>query len=323
MDHFGKTLYNALKRNSPGQYESLPHGNQVSFETIHFELHDLIKSSRYLDQSIFDSSCFVYKGENCIIYSFGPLPRHIWQFATKAIDLLDHLFSNIGHAIVKIALAYSKSKKQLPKTGYLQPQHINSGVSMMRGMCCVIYRQEEMQKVILHELMHLWGVDAQRNEQLDAKIEKHFKITSMYTTIRLGETYNDVLCCIILSAIRAFKKDQSQDSFDIQFKKQLDRTRRHVLSKAANMIQFYDGRPWVEATHAFAYYVGKAIVFDNLHAFDMWLNTQEGNGANANFYEFLVPILKKYSSIKHIQDHFKVHQTADKSIRMMPSKTGS
>ena len=74
------------------------------------------------------------------------------------------------------------------------------------------------------------------------------------------------------------------------------------------------------ATHAFAYYVGKAIVFEHLHAFDTWLNIQKANGVNANFYKFLTPILKEYSSIRHIQDHFKVYQTEDKSIRMMPLK---
>jgi len=314
MQHFATHLHRALTVVNAISVPSMPSAMRKNPPD---DLQDLISSSRYLDQGIFDNTPLQYvcHGRFCI-YSYGVLSPKIWVFICKACHLLDELFGAKISPFVHIALAFSKKKKLLPtRHGTIGPESVNSGVSMMRCSCCVIYRQEEMQKVILHELMHLWGVDAKHNEHKDKIIQDHLNIRSLHTTIRLGETYNDTICCLIITAMRAFK---AAGHFHSQFALELERTRRHILIKAANMAEFYRGREWTEATHAFSYYVAKAVLFQHLDKFDHWLAKQPNTGANADFYSFILPLLLETLTPFNLAKHFQKYMDSSKSIRMMP-----
>ena len=320
---------NAL--DSIGPVSPMPPPKKIKMSECSPAILDLVETSRLIPAQIQRTEfhqnmpCNYYEIKNppLKVYSFGrSLNEHLWRFINKIIALLSKLFGQRhqgqGNAL-QIALGYSPLKKLLPlplprKKRILEPIHVNSGVSIPSSSACVVYRQEEMCKVILHELLHIWNFDGRRDEAMDRRIEARYKINSLHQTIRLGEAYNDAMCCIIISAIRA-RACAAVDAY-ASYHFQIDKTRRHIFKKAGNVQEFYGSGAWTESTHAFSYYVAKAVIFQHLPLFEAWLLSQPHLGANADFYAFLVPLLEADSP----PPDFAKYARASRSLRMLQKR---
>lgn len=315
---------NAL--DSIGPVSPMPLPQEIQMSECSPAILDLVETSRLIPAQIQRTEfhhhmpCNYYEIKNppLKVYSFGrPLNEHLWRFINKIIALLSKLFGQRQkhQGPLQIALGYSPLKKLLPrKKRILEPIHVNSGVSIPTSSACVVYRREEMCKVILHELLHIWNFDGRRDEAMDRRIEARYKINSLHQTIRLGEAYNDAMCCIIISAIRA-RACAGADA-DASYHFQIDKTRRHIFEKAGNVQRFYGSGAWTESTHAFSYYVAKAVIFQHLPLFEAWLLSQPHHGANADFYAFLVPLLEAASP----PPNFAKYASASRSLRMLQKR---
>jgi hypothetical protein len=184
---------------------------------------------------------------------------------------------------------------------------------------CVIYRREEMHKVIVHELMHIWGIDCGSSVPKDSVIQTFFNIVCDMNGLRLGEAYNDALACLYLITLRIYFKRGIDDFYRV-WTHELKRGQKWTASVAGNVIRFYKNKSWHEKTHVFSYYVGKAIIFMHLEQFDDWLNkTYAFNDSCPDFYEFMDPFLTNTNVEKlgHSQDISCAHS----SLRMFCKPT--
>lgn len=267
-------------------------------------------TSKYIDSTIVDEEshkpCFVYVHHpKCTIYSYGKILRPVtWKHIMDSIHLLDRLFGPLNESI-SIGLAYSCRKKMFPPSRdvILNATHVNSGLS--QGATCLIYRNDEMHKVILHELLHIYSGNQISIEQ-DRAIERELGIQVLDgSSIRLNEARIDMMACILLCALR-INGDANANANHIRgaFLRELRRVKRHVFTVAGNVMKFYQAG-WIEDTHVFSYYVAKAIAFRHLKAWDI----------NVDFYKFISPYLKKSE-----MDRFLIYANDSMSLRMCPIK---
>lgn len=194
----------------------------------------------------------------------------------QTIDMLPFLkkmytflksYDNYKRAKVKSLTIYylpTPFKKELPERGKVfTPLHVNSGFSVFNEYL-FIFRREEFDKVLIHELIHHIGIDD--NIQLRYKIDDSFPfaIEKSNSTILFNETFVEVsanLINIIFESIEG-KGDPI---------KLLNRERDFALSQVAKILKFSEFTSYeqfiksdssklvkYDDTNLFAYYFAKA-----------------------------------------------------------------
>ena len=176
---------------------------------------------------------------------------------------------------VKIIVYLTNLKKRFPmKSILLNEDNVNSGLTTFDGdnKQIVIYRKEELNKVLLHELIHYYMIDFHfYNNKYDMyyinkygiKVSEPFKNVS--NPLALYETYTDTLACygnIITYCL--FKKKKILGVFEEE--------KQHYMLQAAKVYKFSKLR---ENTHCFSYYIGKAAIFFNFDRFIEQINNNE------------------------------------------------
>lgn len=164
-----------------------------------------------------------------------------------------------GAVIVHVTYCEACGERLLParRGAALTSEHVNGGVSMGQSMGVMVFRRQDAQKVLVHELIHLFGMD-EPLRGLDPNVEagvvhdrKGFWSWGPHTfPIGLNEAYTDALACIIYC-----------DG-------DLVRARRHAVLVAARVLAHFrwGALPFCESTHAFSYYVVKAALLVALDA---------------------------------------------------------
>jgi hypothetical protein len=236
---------------------------------------------------------------------------------------------------VDIALAYSPRQKLLPKHEHANEHanehakakyvlgaiHVNSGVTIQSQNCCVIYRLEEMHKVILHELFHIWQYGnnaawANCNNYIDTapanmNIGKLFNISPCPL---MNEGYVDAMACLYLVGFRIFLWSNRNASMDTSifyqaFTRQFTLDRIHIYTMAKQVIRFYEGRDWIEQTNAFSYYVIKALIWMHIEEFDKYYKCP---------HDFVVSLCTKANVAKLLAFDANNTTNTNTSLRMFP-----
>lgn len=127
----------------------------------------------------------------------------------------------------------------------LSPNEINSGLNY--GNKIVIYRRQEAAKVLIHELIHAYGID------VGVKINKSFNIESS-VPIRFTETYTELLASILF--VEYARKKNRQLAFENLFK--------HFQMQADKiMCMFWINSKFKQDTHVFEYVIAKSALCIN------------------------------------------------------------
>ena len=83
---------------------------------------------------------------------------YIMKFIKAYVNQIPHK-KNKKNIVLNVIVLLSREKKKLPtKTQILCPNNVNSGMSMT-GKIVYCWRYEEMQKVLIHEMVHFYGLD--------------------------------------------------------------------------------------------------------------------------------------------------------------------
>jgi len=130
--------------------------------------------------------------------------------AIKAIKILTFL-EYIQYTDYRIIVNFSPNPatKILPKYKMLGPNSINSGVTIhtYNGVYITIYRDEESDKVLLHELVHNLKLDFAMtpgvNQQINQYIVKDMNITNDIRFVNLFEAYTDSIAIIMNSIMNS------------------------------------------------------------------------------------------------------------------------
>jgi hypothetical protein len=152
--------------------------------------------------------------------------------------------------------------------------HVNSGYTTRhepQGTASVIiYRKEEVIKVLIHELLHSFSMDV-KHYTSDNRILKHmgFKFQAKSTRgVRLNEALTDAYACVLNVCIASIVLEK-----DFKFFQRLmEKERKYICHRGIQVAEMLGilrehTLVYVETTHVMSYYVIKALLFNHLEDF--------------------------------------------------------
>ena len=248
-------------------------------------------------------------------------------------------------------------KKRLPenKSEVIGPINANTGYTYRceKKNEIVIYRQEEWFKVLLHETMHAFGIDFDKEED-DNSITVLRKIFSLpqEINIRMSETYSEIWARIMNVAFQTyFKNPPSLESrtakqFKKKFELYLNLESVFSLYQCIKILDFMGVNYKVlidesenskkmmrafyrENTHVFAYYVLTSILLHNHGDFLSWCMKKNGHGLDMfkvkatqhEFVELIAACYKKHDLLqKIVETEKKVVRDFEKASSSISSK---
>jgi hypothetical protein len=158
--------------------------------------------------------------------------------------------------------------------------HVNSGLTTFAsGIGAVsnkvlVYREEEMVKVLIHELVHGLGYDFrywEYGEQEDA-LKRAFPQwcrPQEGSRVALSECFTDTVACWLTAHFFVLYKAKGHGATHVSCRVYLSRVARvlalqheYLVNQAAKITREYAaGRVIGEKTHVFSYYIAKAAIF--------------------------------------------------------------
>lgn len=305
MQSFCKKLYDSLKEAEQKQeyHRHLSINQEHKFYTAKetstlpkYILQELQSESKYISQSViqYTNIFSTYKhvvrvipesgtridiiflsGKHCVALNKKDIDE-ITYYVELFVRVLEQL-SKVYHKTIELVLLPTKFKKILDVTrklvlGKLQ---VNTGVCF-KGMFpfILIYRYEELLKVILHELLHYYKFDYYETPGLSSisfpKFASKYKIQTDEARLALNESFNDALTLTIYIGMYIHKNKKSVlnhfSSFLAEYRL-LYKTVVNYVCKLSYMLllyaQHYHNGYTIENSHAFAYYHGKAALLSN------------------------------------------------------------
>lgn len=144
---------------------------------------------------------------NTIMFNYYYKDYDYISVLLKAIKIISFMeYCNFTDKIIYITYAGTKHKKKLPKIKKLGPRSINSGFTIHQfngNIHMTVFREEEADKVMLHELVHYLKLDFAMcdNSEIDAKVLEDFNINKDERYVNLFEAFTDFIAIIFNSII--------------------------------------------------------------------------------------------------------------------------
>lgn len=256
------------------------------------KFNSLLREDDYLDKSIVDNIKTMKHGERRsvkISLNDGNMIDLTWEFWDHKINnpkLLNFIYEYtcfIIYYLCKISPA-SRSlviylynydgQKMIPiEDSVLKGINVNSGVTYYSpSMSTVmVYRKEEMIKVLTHELIHALGIDDKNVSHY--KISKINEKFCVERDININETFTDAFACLINITMFSILEDSKdlkrlKTRFNINFKNEISFIKAQsykVLLLNKYRLLSTDIQCTIknhEKTNGIAYYVLKAIIFE-------------------------------------------------------------
>jgi|UniRef100_A0A6C0BEZ3 hypothetical protein len=209
-----------------------------------------------------------------IVYSEGEnLDKYKTQIITTVVCFMHfvcvHFKCDIPRPL-SIHVFLTDYKKEFPsESTLLTPFNVNTGVTI-NGKTILVYRKEEVIKVLIHELIHFFGIDHMHVSQDKEHELQH--LFSLQNRVYLTESYTDFLACtsntMLYSVLSSTGKLLSFKSFIRSFNSNLKRERLYILEQASRVLHHQNycygvKHNYSEKTHVIAYYIIKAVMFSN------------------------------------------------------------
>lgn len=195
----------------------------------------------------------------------------------------------------------------------LGPEHVNTGYTLfMPGHeHIVLYRQEEVEKVFTHELVHLMLLDDillpySQEQRLKAWLtqERGFDIRSS-RGLGLKEMITDTLAIDIWTHAYVLMNKQTNKKSP-SYAKAISRQTQHMIQQAAKALSLQNfacvwdcakPAPFQEHSHVFSYYVAKsALAFSYNDMYALWVNRllkASDNGSDQGLHVVVKALLKR------------------------------
>jgi len=210
-----------------------------------------------------------------------------------------------------------KNKKYLfNNTKIITPMNINSGSTLFSSYVC-LWRLEEYEKVLIHELLHYIGIDHQlfTDISLNNKINMIFKIVGKN---HINESYNECVASIINMCWKSIK-------YNININKIYDLETKFLIFQTNKIIKFFDGNKAedlfniniIQTTSALSYIIIKTILFINiteiLHLIN-YIKIKFNNNNIILYQNLLLDLLQKKNYIQILNNNFNVSIDKNKFI---------
>ncbi len=279
-------LWDLLKQ----EFES--HKNtQVVWKTLAGEVSDLpqVLSGEYIGEKLEGAVAKLSK-KTCSVSAVicgtkvvVTMPAGGGMQLTLALDVLAFTVRvltklNGKRSLLRVVLMPVRTLKRLPnKPGMVVGvDEVNSGYAWKepgRADHCtiVVYRKEDLNKVLIHELVHCWDLEFKR---YDPRIDRlliarynlrlHEKgVVHPFNRLALNEAFAEVIACYLHAAVYVLFVGSGEAALS----KALSREARHYIDVAAKVVAYLETPGASQGTHVFAYYICKAAMFQNLEGF--------------------------------------------------------
>lgn len=265
-------------------------------------LHKLLYENDFISTSIVhhaessDLTFDHYRGNNSDIYIYSPnFAKEIdIQLVSRIISFF-RIFTKKSDLYVNIVLFMGKNKKFIPSNSQMEltPNEINSG-SSIEGTIIMIWREEEIYKVLIHELIHYFGIDFHTSDKIYPKINSLFSQNFIINGIdRVNESYTEILALTINSIIFSH-------IFNVNFYDVIAYEKLFSYFQVAKICTIFNYKSYSElkkkgikqSTSACSYYVIKCIFLEKYNEIVQYLN-QNGlyilnNDAYVDLYKKIV-----------------------------------
>ena len=209
------------------------------------------------------------------------------KFISDCIHVIENVFKRSIERC-KIILALTNEKKILSKDKIIKPININSGLSYIHvnKSYIIIYRKEEICKVIIHELLHIYHIHPYYYKpEFDLFLKKKHNIQLIKgKSLNIFESYVESLAVFINSIIYEEMFD-SKNTFTKELKHQLSTVK-----------QFSNYKPYFESTNVYSYVFLKYILLVN---FDNILNDLKSQNYCIHDLQILLKYDKK--TVNHVK----------------------
>lgn len=296
------------------------------FESNRREFHNLLYDNRFISYDIIhyaesiDISYEIYEGNdiNLHLYTCENSYKLDINMISRIVSFMRVLF-NKPNLHVKIIGFLGKHKKYLPDVTnvpkIITPANVNSGASI-EGTIVMIWREEEFYKVLIHELIHYFGIDFCQNDTVYEEIEKIFRDNfKIHGIDKVNESYTEALAIFINSIIFSVINSKT---FDEVIKTEIIFSRFQV-AKILNyfgITKFNDIGKINQSTSITSYYVVKYLFLENLESLTDYWRTY-GFEINKQSKDSYANYVKLYSSVAKFRENPEINDNIDNAIGVL------
>lgn len=198
---------------------------------------------------------------------------------------------------VYITLYLLPDKKKLNDELVLNKNHVNSGSTSNRKYI-TIWRHEEIYKVLIHELIHLFNYDCDHSFDIGLKIKDKYKIEG---NVIPNEAYTEIWTIILHSIFITnilLKKNSRIDKYEL-FRWILYNETSFSLYQTAKIMKHFKAKI-NQRTSVFSYYIIKTSILYNINKF-IDINTLDKELDENNFYNIIVSSLSNKDYINELK----------------------
>ena len=290
-------------------HDLLYNNNFISLDVLHYyEITNIINVKIKNDK--FDLDLYIaHSDESRIDY-----------FILKIIKILNIMYE-INNRIIKnsnkklnVKVLLTKQRKEIydDLIPILSSINVNSG-SSIRGEIVCVWREEELEKVLIHEIQHYYGCDFYINcneyKYVKKILEEHFNVDGKDM---VNESYNETLAHIIhMCFINKELNMNINKIYDIEMK--------FLFLQTAKIIKYFGGSKFQQlfksnekfislkqTTSVLSYYIIKTIMMFNIiksldliHKFDMKCNKEN----IINFGDYLQTLFSDKKDITNLSEY--------------------
>lgn len=319
--HFNnkKSFYNWIRENA--SMISITDDKYSDYHDILFnpcknrkELHKIMYNGIFVSADVLhhseseDLNYKIYSNLNTEIHVYHPDSNEgpDIQIIMRIINFYRTLLNS--DIFVKISLFYGEQKKYLSeiKKKPICSDNVNSGASIKKELVH-IWRKEEFYKVLIHELVHYFGVDFYISDSIYKKLNKHFNgLFTIEGIDRVNESYTEILAIVIHSCLYSVLKNIDFTNifcYELLFSYfQVGKILNHFECLSYEDIS---KTTFIQKTSAFSYYIIKCMFMVNLKKIlDFWEENDftilKSESIQSNYYELYKDIVKYDSLDKEI-----------------------
>jgi hypothetical protein len=233
---------------------------------------------------------------------------------------INKLYKINDNDFYNVIIFFSNKKKYLfNERKIITPMNINSGATIIENYATV-WRKEELEKVLIHELLHYIGIDHKLFFNDNDKINKLFNVTKN----KINESYNETLAGIINICWKSQKHNINiNELYLLELK--------FLLFQTAKIIKYFDGKcaedlftiKISQTSWMLSYIIFKMILFFNINDiinFIESINLKINSDDDINKYiELLEKKIKNKNYIIQLNDIFNINYNSkylNKTMRM-------
>ena len=216
--------------------------------------------------------------------------------------------SKWGNYIFNYYIIMNPLKRCMPskKDEVIDAVNINGGYTYINKNNIYIIREEDYEKVIIHELLHHNTLI--HNQDWEAqnikRLKEHFKIDKSMLLIP-NEAIIETFACILNTVYHSIETGTS-------FNENLKRDQEHSVILAKKILDKQNGELWNEKTHSYCYIVFKTILyvyFNDFLRIYKYKNDTDMTDFLIKYSQKLYRRVKKIKQIKKIRMNNKLKQT--------------